>query len=140
VGQRVRLAAILVVLCVQLATPAPVAARSAGGEAALGSVCALGNLVYGPVKMVYALFGGLVGGVAYALSGGDGAVSMPILNASLRGDYMITPEHLTRQEDLEFIGRDPEHRRALEEAGPTSDSDDTRDADADAGDEDWMNP
>ncbi len=33
----------------------------------------------------------------------------PILQASLRGNYVITPEHLRGREPLTFVGRDPRY-------------------------------
>jgi hypothetical protein len=32
-------------------------------------------------------------------------VSRPIFTAALRGDYVVTPQHLTGQRKLEFRGR-----------------------------------
>ena len=63
------------------------------------------NFVYMPAKLTYALAGLVVTGAAYALSGGDRDVAGPILDAALRGDYVVTPDHLRGREDLEFIGR-----------------------------------
>jgi hypothetical protein len=97
---------------------APAAAQpGAGVEYGRGAICALGNLIYGPVKLLYATGGALVAGVAYAFSGGDADVTGPIADASLRGTYVITPRHLTGAERIEFIGRSPAQRRAKEGAG-----------------------
>ena len=102
-------------LAVLLASPAPArAGRTA--EALLGTGCALLNLGYGPLKMTYALVGGLVGGIAFAVSAGDPAVAAPILDAALRGDYVVAPAHLRGRRELEFIGRSEEQRRARERA------------------------
>jgi len=77
-------------------------------EAGLGAVSAVTSLVYGPVKLGYALGGGLVAGMAWAASGGDAAVAKPILDASLRGDYVITPDILRGERSVQFVGRPPE--------------------------------
>lgn len=101
------LAALLIALA-----PAPARARSAAIEAGLGATCVFGNLIYGPGKLMYALFGGFVGLVAYGLSAGDEDVALRVIEPAWRGDYAITPEHLDGKRDLEFIGRRGAHARA----------------------------
>jgi hypothetical protein len=93
------------------ATPLPARADSAGKEVGLGVSVALINLLYGPIKSIYAGGGALVGGAAWLFSGGDADVSGPILDASLRGDYAVTREHLEGKRSLAFIGRNPAQRR-----------------------------
>ncbi len=95
-------------------TPISAKAENAGAEYGIGAVCALSNLVYGPVKLIYATAGAIVSGLAWALSAGDMDVARPIWDASMRGDYVIDPDHLRNRKPLEFIGRSPAHRRALE--------------------------
>lgn len=99
-----------------LLAPAGAQAQNAAREFGMGATCALGNLLYGPVKLLYASGGGLIAGAAWLFSGGDGDVAGPILDASVRGDYVITPDHLQGRRDLEFVGRTPEHERAREGA------------------------
>jgi hypothetical protein len=82
--------------------------RSAGAEAGLGALSFVGTLFYGTAKCVYAGLGALTGGFAYVLSGGNPDLSRVLLQRSLRGDYVITPEILTGQKPLVFVGRDPE--------------------------------
>jgi hypothetical protein len=79
-------------------------------EAALGAGSALISLVYAPVKLVYATCGVLVGGLAYAFSGGDAEVANVVLTPSVLGTYVISPAHLTGQQEFEFFGRDPGYR------------------------------
>lgn len=90
-------------------TTAPVAAsaQNMGTTAGLGIGSVVCSLVYGPAKLVYAGLGAVVAGSAWALSGGDARVASPILNAAVRGDYVITPEHLQGRRSIEFVGRDP---------------------------------
>jgi hypothetical protein len=128
--RRAVLAAILVGL-VLAAAPAPARARSAGGEAGLGTACAFGNLLYGPGKMMYAFFGGFIGLVAYGLSAGDEDVAMRIIEPAWRGDYALVPEHLTGEQELEFIGRRGAHRAARggDERGEAPGGDTGTDAD-----------
>jgi len=83
--------------------PAPARAVDAK-EAGLGAACAVSNLVYGPVKLIYAMFGGLTAGLAYAFTAGDIEVSRTILDTSVNGDYFITPANLTGEKPLQFVG------------------------------------
>jgi hypothetical protein len=99
-------AALLVVLWLA-AMPAAASAEGQSMEAGYGAASALCSLVYSPVKIVYAGVGSLVSGFAWVLSGGDNAVAKPILTASLRGDYVVTPAHLRGDRSIVFIGRDP---------------------------------
>jgi hypothetical protein len=109
--RRAAAAALLAALAISLAAR-PAAARSAAGEAGLGVGCVFANLVYGPGKMMYAFFGGFIGLVAFGLSAGDEDVAMRVIEPAWRGDYAITPEHLTGEEELEFIGRRAAHSAA----------------------------
>ena len=75
-------------------------------EAGLGMASAFGSLLYAPVKVAYAIGGTVVGGLAWVFSAGDNDVAMPIWNRAVRGDYVLTPRHVTGEEPIEFIGRD----------------------------------
>jgi len=63
-------------------------------------------LVYGPVKLVYATGGLIVGAFAWAFTAGDTQVATKVFTRSLRGNYVVTPDHLTGERELIFIGRD----------------------------------
>lgn len=75
----------------------------------VGSVFA--TLIYGPVKVVYATLGSLTGGFAYLLTGGRLDVPREIIQPAVRGDYVVTPEHLTFNQPLLFVGKE----RALDQ-------------------------
>ncbi len=62
------------------------------------------NLLYIPAKLVYAIFGGLVGGGAWCLTGGNTQTANTIWRSSLGGDYVITPDMLAGKEPLHFSG------------------------------------
>lgn len=81
-------------------------AAEVGKESGLGAAAALSSLIYGPVKILYATGGVITGGLAYAFTAGDSEVASKIFTRSLRGNYVITPEILTGEETLVFIGRD----------------------------------
>ncbi len=79
-------------------------------EGGLGAAAALTSLVYGPVKIVYATGGTLIAGFAWVFSGGDGDVAETVLVRAVRGTYVITPETLQGQREIEFVGRSPQYR------------------------------
>ncbi len=91
----------------------PTAAIAGGSDEEVGIRIGSGvaSLFYTPAKLAYAGGGALIAGMAYAASGGDRSVAEPILNASVRGDYLVRPEHIRREKALEFVGRSPEHLR-----------------------------
>ena len=82
-------------------------ARNAG----VGAAAALSSLVYGPVKLAYAALGGIIGGIAWGLSGGDSEVKDAVIMPAVRGDYVVTPAIIRGEEKLEFIGRRPGYGR-----------------------------
>lgn len=84
---------------------APVSATAVDAkEAGLGAACALTNLVYGPVKLIYAMFGGITAGIGYAVTAGDVDVAKTILDTSVNGDYVIEPAHMRGEKTLQFVG------------------------------------
>ncbi|UCE86222.1 MAG: hypothetical protein JSU66_00295 [Deltaproteobacteria bacterium] len=100
--------AALAVLIASSAGPAHAAGDGTASQALLGTGSALCSLVYGPLKIGYALVGTTISGLAWVFTGGSTDVAAPILYASVRGDYVVTPEHLTLERPLEFVGRDPD--------------------------------
>jgi hypothetical protein len=92
--------------------------RNLGLHYGLGVGAAVCSLVYGPVKVVYATLGAITSGFAWVLTGGRTDVAREIITASVRGDYVVTPENLTFNEPLVFTGR----AGALDEK-PADDSD-----------------
>jgi len=88
--------------------PAGAQGESTGEAAGWGALAALTSLVYAPVKVVYAVGGLVVGGFAWVFSAGDNDVVKTVTTPAVRGDYVVTPEHLRGERPLEFIGREPE--------------------------------
>ncbi|HKC52985.1 MAG TPA: hypothetical protein VKF60_19515 [Myxococcota bacterium] len=78
----------------------------------LGVGSVLATLVYGPVKVMYATLGSITGGLAYLLTGGRLDVPREIIQPAVRGDYVVTPEHLTFNQPLLFVGKE----RALDKS------------------------
>jgi hypothetical protein len=84
----------------------------------LGVGSVLCTLVYGPVKIVYATLGSITGGLAYLLTGGRLDVPREIIQPAIRGDYVVTPEHLTFNQPLMFVGKE----RALDKSSGGDDN------------------
>ena len=75
-------------------------ASSAGMQAAAG----VSTLLYLPLKAVFAIGGGIVGGLAYLFSGGSEQAAKSIWDTSLYGTYIITPDHLEGNRPIRFLG------------------------------------
>jgi hypothetical protein len=91
-------------------------AKETGKEGGLGAAAAVSSLVYGPVKLLYATGGLVIGAFAWAFTAGDSGVAETVFTRSLRGTYVITPGILTGDEELVFIGRDVEQASTQTEA------------------------
>lgn len=63
---------------------------------------------YGAAKMAYAIGGGIVGGLAWAMTGGSMEVATSIWIPSMTGDYIVQPQHLTGEKHLYFVGVSPD--------------------------------
>jgi hypothetical protein len=75
-------------------------ASGAGVQAA----SALATILYFPLKAAFAIGGGIVGGLAYAFSGGSEQTAKNIWIPSMYGTYVITPEHLSGDRAVRFLG------------------------------------
>jgi len=75
-------------------------ASSAGMQAA----AAVSTILYFPFKAAFAIGGGIVGGLAYAFSGGNEQAAKSIWDTSLRGTYFISPDHLQGNRPIRFLG------------------------------------
>jgi len=73
-------------------------------DAGWGALTALTNVLYMPAKLVYATAGGLTGGLAYGLTGGDLQAAETIWVASMGGTYVVTPRMLQGAEPIAFAG------------------------------------
>ncbi len=118
-----RTAAALACACAITLAPTAALADSAAKEAGLGLASALVSVLYAPVKIVYATGGLLVGGLAFAFSGGDSDVAKVVISPSVRGDYVITPAQLRGEKSIEFIGREPGYVSRASHVASASDSD-----------------
>jgi hypothetical protein len=73
-------------------------------SAGMGAAAGLSTLLYLPLKAAFAIGGGIVGGLAYAFSGGNETAAKSIWTTSLYGTYIITPEHLRGDRPIRFLG------------------------------------
>ncbi len=73
---------------------------NAGMQVAAG----FSTLLYLPLKVAFAIGGGIVGGLAYAFSGGNEQAAKSIWDTSLYGTYLITPDHLQGNRPIRFLG------------------------------------
>lgn len=62
------------------------------------------TIPYGAVKVGFALLGGVVGGLTYALSAGDTEAAKAVWTTTMYGTYLITPEHLKGERAVRFLG------------------------------------
>ncbi|WNM61341.1 hypothetical protein [Candidatus Nitrospira neomarina] len=87
---------------------APVVAENSenSDDSSLGLQVASGalSILYTPFKVVYAGVGGLFGGFVYLLTGGNEPAAQSIWDASLKGTYYLTPDHLQGNEPVRFKG------------------------------------
>ena len=74
-------------------------------EGGLGAAAALISFVYCPAKLLYAASGLALGSGSFVWTWGDRDAAMAVVNTSVGGDYVITPEHLGGSADLRFTGQ-----------------------------------
>lgn len=87
-------------------TPA-IAAESTQPPSENGGVQAASWFVtvpYGAVKTAFAIGGGIVGGLAWAVTGGDTETAKAVWIPSMTGDYVVQAQHLTGEKTLRFVG------------------------------------
>jgi len=70
----------------------------------MGLLSGLSTILYLPLKAAFAIGGGIVGGLAYAFSGGNENAAKSIWTTSLYGTYVITPDHLRGEKPIRFLG------------------------------------
>jgi hypothetical protein len=93
-----------------------------GTQFGLGAASFFMTIPYGLAKVVYATLGGIIGGFTYVLTAGNDRAAKSVWHTSLRGTYVITPEHLRGEKAVRFLGVPPEDAMSSEPMGepPTS--------------------
>jgi hypothetical protein len=71
----------------------------------------LATIPYGAVKVAFALTGGIVGGLTWAVTGGNTEIAKTVWTTSMYGDYIVRPEHLTGEKKIRFLGESSEKRK-----------------------------
>jgi len=62
------------------------------------------NLVYIPLKLTYAILGGIVGSGTYLVTAGNQQAANTVWRSALGGDYVVTPQMLAGQQPINFSG------------------------------------
>jgi hypothetical protein len=73
-------------------------------EGGLGAAAALVSMIYCPLKLVYAASGIVLGSSSFLWTWGDQDAAMAVVDKSVGGDYVITPDMLRGSVDLRFTG------------------------------------
>ncbi len=84
--------------------------------AGMQAAAAVSTILYFPFKGAFAIGGAIVGGLAYAFSGGSEQTARSIWVPSMYGTYVITPEHLTGDRPVRFMGVAAEGNRTMTES------------------------
>lgn len=103
----------------QSGNSSPSSGNTEGGtatSAGMGAASALVSIPYFVCKGAFALGGGIVGGLAYAFSGGNDDAARSIWTTSMLGTYFITPEHLRGDKPVRFLGVAEQDTRPMEPA------------------------
>src|SRR6058998_1162255 len=100
-GWRMLVGALALVAALTAARPAEAGYLE---DAGWGALTVLTNVVYMPAKLCYATLGGLTGGFAFALAGGDLQTAETVWVTSMGGTYVVTPSMLQGQEPIVFTG------------------------------------
>src|SRR5262249_16274013 len=76
---------------------------SASG-AGLQAASWLAAVPYGAAKVLYAVSGGVVGGLAWMMRGGNTEVAKGVWGAARKGHYIVRPPNWTGDKALHFVG------------------------------------
>jgi hypothetical protein len=90
-------------------------------DAGWGALTVLANVAYMPAKLVYAALGGLTGGMALGVTGGDMNTAETVWVTSMGGTYVLTPRMLQGLDPVSFAGT-TEPAPAIDNSGDTGDT------------------
>lgn len=122
------LTALAVLMTFSLLVTAPAWSQSSSTDtqqgtasgAGMQAASAVSTILYFPLKAAFSICGGIVGGLAYVFSGGSEQTAKNIWIPSMYGTYIITPEHLSGDRAVRFLGV------AADSEGPTGASEPVR--------------
>ena len=86
------------------ASPSGDASTGTPSGVGMQAASAVATILYFPFKAAFAIGGGIVGGLAYAFSGGSDQTAKNIWIPSIYGTYIITPDHLKGDKPVRFLG------------------------------------
>ncbi len=72
--------------------------------AGMGAAAGAATILYFPFKAAFAILGGITGGLAYVCSGFNEQTAKSVWVPSVYGTYVITPEHLSGDRPVRFLG------------------------------------
>lgn len=78
--------------------------ENTGTQYGLGAASVFLSIPYGVGKFLFATLGGIFGGFTYAFSGLNEKAAKSVWDTSMRGTYVITPEHLKGEKSVRFLG------------------------------------
>ena len=84
----------------------------------MGAAAGAATILYFPFKAAFAIGGGIVGGLAYVFSGFSESTAKNIWVPSVYGTYVITPEHLSGDRPVRFLGVAAENEGMAPAPGP----------------------
>lgn len=84
----------------------PATAEDSGTPSGAGLQAAswLASVPYGAAKVLYAVSGGVVGGLAWVMTGGNTDIAKAIWSPTMTGHYIVQPQNLTGDRPLHFVG------------------------------------
>jgi hypothetical protein len=103
----INVAASVMAAALVFAAAAPAVADDVGrakSDAGLGLATVVANVFYVPVKVGYAVVGGVTGGLAYALTAGRKDAAQRVWVSSMGGDYVLTSDMVAGQQKIHFSG------------------------------------
>ena len=104
---RMRAVTIVITLALLIALGGNTAIAEDSGSASgagLQAVSWLATVPYGAAKVVYAVSGGLVGSLAWVMTGGNTEIAKAIWSPTMTGHYIVQPQNLTGDRPLHFVG------------------------------------
>jgi len=84
---------------------------SLAADLGLGLASFACSVPYGAVKVSTAILGGIMGSFTYVLSGFDKRAADSVWYTTIKGDYIVTPDHLRGNRGLHFTGVPPENAK-----------------------------
>src|SRR5689334_24950005 len=78
--------------------------ENTGSQYGLGAASVFLSIPYGITKFMFATLGGIFGGFTYVFSGANEKAAKSVWDTSMRGTYVITPEHLKGDKSVRFFG------------------------------------